>query len=120
MIIFSFCRSASENSKVSESAAGPGSPLRSTLNLKLRTLAAPTSQTYDCPMCPYFSDSSNDLQEHVNRQHFDLTSPSNSDTATASMENATFNCPICVTSFANSSELEFHVNIEHKDILRLA
>lgn len=69
-------------------------------------------------MCPYISDNTSELQEHVNRQHFDLTSPSNSESIMAMAETDTFNCPICVTSFPNSSELELHVNIEHKDILR--
>lgn len=68
-------------------------------------------------MCPYSSDSPLRLEEHINRQHFDLTSPSFPPESPPSRDGV-FNCPLCVTSFPNSSDLELHVNIEHKDILR--
>ncbi|XP_014236761.1 zinc finger with UFM1-specific peptidase domain protein-like isoform X2 [Trichogramma pretiosum] len=96
--------------------AGHGSPLRSSLNLQLRSPATPKLPAQECPMCPYSSDSPEKLQEHVNRQHFDLISPSITP-GSPETHNSTFNCPFCVTSFSNSSDLELHVNFEHKDIL---
>lgn len=102
---------------VLEGAAGQGSPLRSGLNLQLRSHASPKLPVQECPMCPYSSDSPLRLEEHINRQHFDLTSPSFPPESPPSRDGI-FNCPLCVTSFPNSSDLELHVNIEHKDILR--
>nr|XP_012139578.1 PREDICTED: zinc finger with UFM1-specific peptidase domain protein-like isoform X2 [Megachile rotundata] len=99
-----------------EGAAGHGSPLRSGLNLQLRSHASPKLPVQECPMCPYSSDSPLRLEEHINRQHFDLTSPSFPPESPPSRDSV-FNCPLCVTSFPNSSDLELHVNIEHKDIL---
>ena len=104
-------------SLVPESTAGHGSPLRSSLNLQLRSHATPKLPVQECPMCPYSSDSPLRLEEHINRQHFDLTSPSLPPESPPTRD-STFNCPFCVTSFPNSSDLELHVNIEHKDILR--
>jgi len=104
-------------SPVLEGAAGQGSPLRSGLNLQLRSHATPKLPVQECPMCPYSSDSPLRLEEHINRQHFDLTSPSFPPESPPTRDGV-FNCPLCVTSFPNSSDLELHVNIEHKDILR--
>ncbi|KAL6262101.1 hypothetical protein P5V15_007202 [Pogonomyrmex californicus] len=101
---------------VLEGAAGQGSPLRSGLNLQLRSHASPKLPVQECPMCPYSSDSPLRLEEHINRQHFDLTSPS-FPPESPPLRDGIFNCPLCVTSFPNSSDLELHVNIEHKDIL---
>ncbi|XP_029050651.1 zinc finger-containing ubiquitin peptidase 1-like isoform X2 [Osmia bicornis bicornis] len=101
---------------VIEGAAGHGSPLRSGLNLQLRSHASPKLPVQECPMCPYSSDSPLRLEEHINRQHFDLTSPSFPPESPPSRDSV-FNCPLCITSFPNSSDLELHVNIEHKDIL---
>lgn len=66
-------------------------------------------------MCPHSSNSPSRLQEHVNREHFDLTSPS-----VAPNNHTTSNmpsCPLCSQSFDSVSDLELHVNIEHRDIL---
>lgn len=104
-------------SSVPESTAGHGSPLRSSLNLQLRTHATPKLPVQECPMCPYSSESISNLEEHINRQHFDLTSPSVPPDSPP-LKDSTFNCPFCVTAFPKSSDLELHVNIEHKDILR--
>lgn len=101
---------------VIEGAAGHGSPLRSGLNLQLRSHASPKLPVQECPMCPYSSDNPSRLEEHINRQHFDLTSPSFPPESPPSRDGV-FNCPLCITSFPNSSDLELHVNIEHKDIL---
>ena len=103
---------------VPEGAAGHGSPLRSGLNLQLRSHASPKPPIQECPMCPYTSDSPLRLEEHINRQHFDLTSPSFPPEESPPSRDGVFNCPLCITSFPNSSDLELHVNIEHKDILR--
>lgn len=58
---------------------GQGSPLRSQLGLNLKTHAPATTKQpspLQCPLCPYLSDSSNVLEEHINRAHFDPLSPS--------------------------------------------
>jgi zinc finger-containing ubiquitin peptidase 1 len=87
------------------------------------------------------------MEEHINRAHFDLTSPSVMGNANANSENptlglnnptltldnptlalsamalspgphgSTFQCPICEREFSNGSEVEVHVNVEHRDIL---
>lgn len=117
------CENANGNERMAsfcsvlEGAAGQGSPLRSGLNLQLRSHASPKLPVQECPMCPYSSDSPLRLEEHINRQHFDLTSPSFPPDSPP-LRDGVFNCPLCVTSFPNSSDLELHVNIEHKDILR--
>lgn len=71
-------------------------------------------------MCPHSSNSPSRLQEHVNREHFDLTSPSVAPTQQNSSNHHDANlpiCPLCTQSFDTVSDLELHVNIEHKDIL---
>lgn len=70
----------------------------------------------NCPICGHTETSPNRLQEHVNRQHFDLTSPSFPALSPLESLNS-FNCPLCVRQFQAGSDLELHVNIEHKDIL---
>ncbi|XP_069700101.1 zinc finger-containing ubiquitin peptidase 1-like isoform X1 [Periplaneta americana] len=101
-------------------SAGSGSPLRSQLALNLRTSAVPSpakkTTPQQCPMCSYSSDSPLQLEEHINRQHFDLTSPSFPASPPGPQETV-YNCPLCVRTFQNSPDLELHVNIEHKDIL---
>nr|XP_023015569.1 zinc finger with UFM1-specific peptidase domain protein-like [Leptinotarsa decemlineata]XP_023015570.1 zinc finger with UFM1-specific peptidase domain protein-like [Leptinotarsa decemlineata] len=92
----------------SKSSHGQGSPLRSNLDLKLRSSAS----RLQCPMCNYTSLSPNELEEHVNRSHFDLTSPS-----VGNMTSEVYVCPLCVGSFKSAPDLELHVNIEHRDIL---
>ncbi|XP_022917163.1 zinc finger-containing ubiquitin peptidase 1-like [Onthophagus taurus] len=86
---------------------GQGSPQRSNLNLKLKN-----PQVLQCPICRYTSTSPGELEEHVNRQHFDLTSPSIGNTT-----GEVFACPLCSKSFNSAPDLELHVNIEHKDVL---
>uniref|UniRef100_A0A1B0CQZ8 Putative zinc finger with ufm1-specific peptidase domain protein n=1 Tax=Lutzomyia longipalpis TaxID=7200 RepID=A0A1B0CQZ8_LUTLO len=77
-----------------------------------------------CPLCPYTSDNSTVLEEHINRSHFDPLSPSVNASAasggggSATTETSTqMQCPICARSFQSVSDLELHVNIEHRDIL---
>ncbi|XP_028142955.1 zinc finger-containing ubiquitin peptidase 1-like isoform X3 [Diabrotica virgifera virgifera] len=89
---------------------GHGSPLRSNLDLKLKN---PPS-TLQCPMCNYTSTNPNKLEEHVNRSHFDLTSPSVGKMTTTSDQ---YVCPLCAKHFQSAPDLELHVNIEHRDIL---
>ncbi|XP_066994665.2 zinc finger-containing ubiquitin peptidase 1 [Anabrus simplex] len=101
--------------------AGSGSPLRSqlALNLKSSTVPSPGNKKptpQQCPMCSYTSDNPLQLEEHINRQHFDLTSPSFPAVSPGTQE-TTYNCPLCIRTFQNSPDLELHVNIEHKDIL---
>uniref|UniRef100_T1JK96 Zinc finger-containing ubiquitin peptidase 1 n=1 Tax=Strigamia maritima TaxID=126957 RepID=T1JK96_STRMM len=72
--------------------------------------------TTHCPICGHCERSPTKLQEHVNRQHFDLTSPSFPDISPLDGESY-FNCPLCMRHFESSPDLELHVNMEHKDIL---
>lgn len=70
-------------------------------------------------MCPYSSDSSNILEEHINRSHFDPVSPSVNSLAVSSNSHHgdtlhAMACPICVRAFESASDLELHVNIEHR------
>ncbi|XP_076275679.1 zinc finger-containing ubiquitin peptidase 1-like isoform X2 [Rhynchophorus ferrugineus] len=96
------------------SSHGQGSPLRSNLALKLKS----SLQVLQCPMCNYTSQSPNELEEHVNRSHFDLTSPSvGASTTTTTTTSEAFSCPLCIKTFALAPDLELHVNIEHKDVL---
>lgn len=103
--------------------AGQGSPLRSQLALNLRTNASPSKCTpvrkaspQQCPMCSFKSDSPLLLEEHINRQHFDLMSPSFPAVSPGPRETV-HNCPLCIRTFQNTPDLELHVNIEHRDIL---
>ncbi|CAH1972271.1 unnamed protein product [Acanthoscelides obtectus] len=92
---------------------GQGSPSRSKLDLKLKSAVASGAQNkLQCPMCNYTSLSPSQLEEHVNRSHFDLTSPS-----LGANTNESFSCPLCIKSFKSAPDLELHVNIEHRDIL---
>ncbi|XP_068617948.1 zinc finger-containing ubiquitin peptidase 1-like [Battus philenor] len=67
--------------KLSMASAGQGSPLRSQLALKLKAntpkKSPPTpSPTVQCLLCDFTSTCPRKLEEHINRAHFDLTSPS--------------------------------------------
>ncbi|KPJ03847.1 Zinc finger with UFM1-specific peptidase domain protein [Papilio xuthus] len=67
--------------KLSMASAGQGSPLRSQLALKLKAntpkKTPPTpSPTVQCLLCDFKSTCPRKLEEHINRAHFDLTSPS--------------------------------------------
>ncbi|CAH0400741.1 unnamed protein product [Chilo suppressalis] len=139
-------------SKLAMASAGQGSPLRSQLALKLKPntpkKSVPTpSPTVQCLLCDFKSTCPRKLEEHINRAHFDLTSPSVMGNANANSENptltgnnptltldnptlalsamalspgphgSTFQCPICEREFSNGSEVEVHVNVEHRDIL---
>ncbi|KAK8754435.1 hypothetical protein OTU49_016266 [Cherax quadricarinatus] len=68
-----------------------------------------------CPICGMKEPSPAKLEEHVNRAHFDLMSPSFP--AVTPQEEVIFTCPVCMKQFECSPDLELHVNIEHKDIL---
>ncbi|VVC95645.1 unnamed protein product [Leptidea sinapis] len=62
-------------------SAGQGSPLRSQLALKLKAnipkkLAPTPSPMVQCLLCDFTSTCPQKLEEHINRAHFDLTSPS--------------------------------------------
>ncbi|XP_022822926.1 zinc finger with UFM1-specific peptidase domain protein-like [Spodoptera litura] len=136
--------------KLSMASAGQGSPLRSQLALKLKPntpkKSAPTpSPSVQCLLCDFTSTCPRKLEEHINRAHFDLTSPSinanaNSNNPTLGLTNPTitldnptlalsamamspgphsssYQCPICEREFAHANEIEVHVNVEHRDIL---
>lgn len=69
-------------------------------------------------MCAHRSNSPSRLQEHVNREHFDLTSPSvGPNNHTSNHDSNMPTCPLCSQNFDSVSDLELHVNIEHRDIL---
>ncbi|KAL4705811.1 hypothetical protein ACJJTC_006531 [Scirpophaga incertulas] len=144
--------SSPNKNKLTMASAGQGSPLRSQLALKLKPntpkKSIPTpSPVVQCLLCDFTSTCSRKLEEHINRAHFDLTSPSLLGNANANSENptlgltnttitldnptlalsamamtpgphgSTYTCPICEREFSNVSEVEIHVNVEHKDIL---
>ncbi|CAB3378469.1 Hypothetical predicted protein [Cloeon dipterum] len=115
-----------------------GSPLRSQMSLNLKQKSSPAKSApvveQLCPLCPYKNSNPLLLEEHINRAHFDLTSPSFPPADPTSHYNggfaplATFSggatarkkdyhCPFCSRSFYDTPDLELHVNIEHKDIL---
>lgn len=91
---------------------GHGSPLRTNLDLKLKN----SPSTLQCPMCNYTSTNAYKLEEHVNRSHFDLSSPSVG-TNNISTTTEQYVCPLCSKNFQSAPDLELHVNIEHRDIL---
>ncbi|KAI5713056.1 hypothetical protein M8J75_013421 [Diaphorina citri] len=102
--------------------AGTNSPQRRNLDLKLSsTKTRPlllTPPPNVCPICNKFqSYNTKDMEHHVNREHFDLTSPSVKASASASTPPLKFKCPLCNKHFDQSSDVELHVNIEHSDIL---
>lgn len=102
--------------KLENEGASGWSPRRSQLALNLSSSSAISMMTpglHKCPMCTYSNENTAQLEEHINRQHFDLTSPS----FPIESPSGCYSCPLCSKSFFNSSDLEFHVNIEHKDIL---
>ncbi|CAG9564880.1 unnamed protein product [Danaus chrysippus] len=73
--------SSPNKNKLTMASAGQGSPLRSQLALKLKSNTpkknAPTpSPTVQCLLCDFKSTCPRKLEEHINRAHFDLTSPS--------------------------------------------
>lgn len=71
-----------------------------------------------CPICGLNETSPSKLQEHVNRQHFDLTSPSFPIHSGDDLEDGRlFRCPLCASAFESSPDLELHVNVDHRDIL---
>lgn len=101
--------------------AGTNSPQRQNLDLKLsNTKAKPRllmSPLNICPICnKYTSDNTKDMENHVNREHFDLTSPSVKASASGNSP-CKLKCPLCNKYFDQSSDVELHVNIEHSDIL---
>lgn len=69
-----------------------------------------------CPLCGLNESTPEKLEEHVNRAHFDLTSPS-FPVMSPQEEVVVFTCPLCMKQFESSPDLELHVNIDHKDIL---
>ncbi|KAL0870931.1 hypothetical protein ABMA27_004759 [Loxostege sticticalis] len=80
--------------KLTMASAGQGSPLRSQLALKLKPntpkKSAPTpSPTVQCLLCDFTSTCPRKLEEHINRAHFDLTSPSVMGNANANSDNPT-------------------------------
>ena len=61
------------------SPALPSSPksrrAKLTLNVKPSAAAAPEEEVVACPMCPHTEATAAEMEEHVNRRHFDLTTP---------------------------------------------
>lgn len=92
---------------------GSGSPLRKKLALQLHSDALAAQLLY-CPMCHYKNTSASQLEEHVNREHFDPVSPM---IVPEIEEEISLDCPLCASQFHTASELERHVNTAHQDIL---
>lgn len=116
------------NNTSNESDAGCYSPRRGNLSLNLppsqwrRDVSSPRVTNGDrittCPLCDYGNSSPTKLQEHINRQHFDLTSPSFPEFVNCDRSlNRPFTCPLCNRNFETSPDLELHVNMDHRDIL---
>uniref|UniRef100_A0A8D8QUU4 Zinc finger-containing ubiquitin peptidase 1 n=2 Tax=Cacopsylla melanoneura TaxID=428564 RepID=A0A8D8QUU4_9HEMI len=103
--------------------AGTNSPQRQNLDLNLsNTKTRPlllTSPLNICPICnKYQSDSTKDMEHHLNREHFDLNSPSiKASCSGSSPPPPHLKCPLCNKNFDQTSDVELHVNIEHSDIL---
>ena len=121
----------SPSHKRSESAgsSNQGSPSRAQLSLNLNhkefknrlinsNLRSPIieQRIVLCPLCGLREKSPTKLEEHVNRAHFDLTSPS-FPAMTPQEEVVILSCPFCLKEFETSPDLELHVNHAHKDIL---
>ena len=70
------------------------------------------SSSLTCPMCPHRERDPAKMEEHVNRRHFDLTSPAEISPSTSS-----FSCPICSMVFGDPGSLQRHVNGDHGDVL---
>lgn len=74
----------------------------------------------ECPICGHCESSPTRLEEHVNRSHFDLMSPSHpADVHSPSNRKSLlgvgdfFDCPLCSRRFTSVADLELHVNVEH-------
>ncbi len=67
--------------------------------------------TYSCPLCSYEEKNPAALQVHVNRTHFDPSSPSEA----GRRRSPTSTCPFCPSTFADVSELQSHVD-SHREI----
>ena len=99
-----------------------------TLDVKPRNLAAvidndddapSTSFTLTCPMCPHRENDPAKMEEHLNRKHFDLTSPPGewASSSRGACSSSSFSCPICSRLFSDPAQLQRHVNHDHSDIL---
>ncbi|GIX96141.1 hypothetical protein CDAR_46281 [Caerostris darwini] len=105
-------------------SASEGSPHRANLSLNLnpgrlkKVLLSPRGNDQSvCPLCDYCNKSPTKLQEHVNRQHFDLTSPSFPEFLNNDGGVSPFLCPLCDRNFESSQDVELHVNVDHSDVL---
>ncbi|MPC10059.1 Zinc finger with UFM1-specific peptidase domain protein [Portunus trituberculatus] len=99
-----------------------GSPSRAQLSLNLNQRGPQSAHPSQspagvtaCPICGLQETSAQRLEEHVNRAHFDLTSPSFP--AITPRQEVVLTCPLCMKQFESTPDLELHVNIQHKDIL---
>ncbi|KFM75962.1 Zinc finger with UFM1-specific peptidase domain protein, partial [Stegodyphus mimosarum] len=104
-------------------SASESSPQRANLSLNLnpgrlkKELLSPRGNDQSvCPLCDYSNKSPTKLQEHVNRQHFDLTSPSFPEFL-SNNGGSPFLCPLCDRNFDSSRDVELHVNVDHNDVL---
>ncbi|XP_068210072.1 zinc finger-containing ubiquitin peptidase 1-like isoform X3 [Palaemon carinicauda] len=124
-----------QQSPAKGNSSNQGSPSRSQLSLNLNQwdrrhrLASPgllrspiiDSQVTQCPLCGIKEKSPQKLEEHVNRAHFDLTSPSfpaetpqeesNAVTPVENEENDIGTCPVCSrTGFSCYNDLAAHID----------
>ncbi|XP_023931543.1 zinc finger with UFM1-specific peptidase domain protein [Lingula anatina] len=92
-------------------------------------------QPFHCPLCAWSTNSSAEIQHHVNFQHVDILSPANPrgkgllqgglenqndiniPSTSSSGAKELFECPLCGLHTHTANALEVHVNIKHKDIL---
>lgn len=66
-----------------------------------------------CLLCSFTHPNAEKIEEHINREHFDVTSPS-----VSNEEGKTnFCCPFCSLTFNQARYLEAHVNVAHENIV---
>lgn len=81
-----------------------------TLNLK----SSFSESEMKCLLCSYSHPNAEKIEEHINRVHFDATSPCVSNDGG---DTSNFKCPFCSLAFNQSRYLEAHVNVAHDNIV---
>lgn len=81
-----------------------------TLNLK----SSFSQNEMKCLLCSYTHPNAEKIEQHINREHFDVTSPSVSNEGS---NTSNFKCPLCPLTFNQARYLEAHVNVAHENIV---
>jgi len=85
---------------------------RTDLTLNLKSSSA--KDEMKCLLCSYTHADPHKVEEHINREHFDVTSPSVSDEKSNIVN---LKCPFCSLTFNQAKYLEGHVNVAHENIV---